>query len=153
MLKLRTTIVVIATACAAVLGGCGGVDGVELNGAVFDYLGVGSNSKKSEEARTSQRQGLVLPPNLERLPEPGSGATASAEAFPVNPEERKVAANAEADRAHAAYCEKALQKARIMKDLSPVVGPKGRCDKSVVDMINVDTPFTVDAGGPAARKP
>ncbi len=155
MLTFRTTIALAMLVCAAPLGGCGGVDGIELNGAVFDYLGVGSNTKKAEEARAADRQGLVLPPSLDRLPEPGSGvaATGSIEAFPVNPEERKVAANSAADRQHAEYCEKALQKARVMRDLSPVVGPKGRCERSIVDQVNVDTPFTVDAGGPAARKP
>ncbi len=155
MLNAKPLIAGVFLALSALLGGCGGIDGVELNGSVFDYLGVGSNSQKAKEAKVAERQGLVLPPNLERLPEPGSGlaATGSIDAFPVDPEQRKVAAASEADRKHTEFCEKALQKARIMKDLSPVMGPKGRCDKSVLDIINVQSPVEVNVGGPATRKP
>lgn len=141
-------------ACALLAGGCSAGD-VELNGSLFDKLGVGSNSQTaSRNPQVAERQALVIPPDLERLPQPGSGAAEAqtAEAFPVNPESKRVAAASQAQRDHAAFCEKAIQKARAMRDQNPVMGPMGRCDGSILDSINVNSPIKVDAGGEAPTK-
>lgn len=140
-------------ACALLAGGCSAGD-VELNGSLFDKLGVGSNSQTANRnPQVAERQALVIPPDLERLPQPGSGAadSQSAEAFPVNPENKRVAAATQAKKDHAAYCEKALQKARAMRDQNIVMGPMGRCDGSILDNINVNSPIKVDASGEAPK--
>lgn len=65
--------------CSASLGGCGGLDGVELNGKIFDALGVGGDPfAKRPEPKTQARAPLVLPPDASKLPEPGSQPTAGA---------------------------------------------------------------------------
>ncbi len=152
--RLRGLFAAAAVALAAGLGGCSAGD-VELNGAVFDYLGVGAKSQNANNAKVPERQGLVLPPNLERLPEPGSGALAAQqgnEAMPVDPEQKRVAAATKAEAQHREYCERAMQKARMMKDLSPVNGPLGRCDSSILDQINVQSPVSMNTGSTNAAK-
>jgi hypothetical protein len=156
--RMRGAASALVLAFAGVAGGCSAGD-VELNGSVFDYLGVGSKSQNtSRDAKVAERQALVVPPNLERLPAPGSGEAESqiaTSALPVNPEQRRVAAATQAEKQHREICDKALIRAKVNKDLSPVTGPLGRCEASLLDQISVQSPISVDAGGPAApaRKP
>jgi hypothetical protein len=152
----RSFTVGLAVAAAALLAACSAGD-VELNGSVFDSLGVGSKSQTaSRDVKVPERHGLVLPPNPERLPEPGSGAAESqlaTAAMPIDPEQRRVAAASQQEAQHRAYCDKEMQKARINRDYRPVSGPLGRCDSSILDQLNVKSPINVDAGGPQVRKP
>jgi hypothetical protein len=154
--RMRGGTLALAFAFAATVGGCSAGD-VELNGSVFDMVGVGSKSQSaSRDVKVPARQALVLPPNPERLPEPGSGAAdaqLATGALPIDPEQRRVANASQAEVQHREYCEKALQKAKVNRDLSPVNGPLGRCDASILDMINVKSPVQINAGGPAAPKP
>ena len=84
-----------ALAGALALSGCGGV---ELQGKVFDYMGVSGDGTK-QDVRMSERAPLVVPPNLKTLPQPGTGpavATARPD-WPVDPErERKRVATEQA---------------------------------------------------------
>lgn len=121
---------------AALASGCG-MEGVELNGAVFDYLGVTEAAQsKAREPKVAERQGVVLPPQLDRLPEPGAApAPALAhEAWPDDPEQRTVAAAASLDRQHDEFCRDALWKAHVQSGLSPppIKGPKGLCNPSIL---------------------
>jgi len=153
--RMRGATLALGFAFAAALGGCSAGD-VELNGSVFDMVGVGAKSQTaSRDVKVPERQGLVLPPNPERLPAPGSGAADAQQALgamPIDPEQRRLANASQAEAQHRAYCEKAMQQARVNRDLSPVKGPLGRCDSTVLDMINVKSPVQVNAGGPAAPK-
>lgn len=64
---------------AAALGGCAGGDGVELNGKIFEAIGIaGDPFAKRPEPKTQARAPLVLPPDSTKLPEPGSQSTAGA---------------------------------------------------------------------------
>jgi len=124
-------------------GGCGGggiagFDGIELQGGVFDSLGIGTNSEKKEKnPQVAARPGLVLPPDPSRLPQPGEVtpeqlAVAGDQAWPVDPEQNKARAKAEAQKRHDEFCEKALRDARLTnKDPESVVGPNGSCKKSI----------------------
>jgi hypothetical protein len=126
--------VVLSTAA---LGGCGGIDGVELNGGIFDMMGVGTNSARSAEPVVPQRAGLVLPPQREVLPQPGSGIETAAvpnAQWPVDPEERKRQQSAEVRKQHDAYCAREIQRRRAMGDNSSIEGPLGRCDPSILRM-------------------
>ena len=104
-------------ACAAVvvtvtltLGAC--VDGLQLEGKVFDWMGISSSAldaKKSEPKMTA-RAPLVVPPNVTRLPEPGSGKPADADLAALkDPELKKQAAAKERERLHLAYCRGEIQ--------------------------------------------
>ncbi|MGH6815146.1 MAG: hypothetical protein ACREC6_05535 [Hyphomicrobiaceae bacterium] len=127
------TPIVLAAGLAMLVQGCGGIDGVDLNGGVFDYLGVSSKSQtQRKEPQVGERPGLVVPPRADRLPEPGSAAAAAkAESWPEDPEERRVRAASEAERRHAAFCEKALYEAKVRRDDSPIRGPNGMCNPSI----------------------
>ena len=67
--RMRAFLTASVFTVAAALAGCSAGD-VELNGSVFDTLGIGSKSANANTAKVPERQGLVLPPNLDRLPEP-----------------------------------------------------------------------------------
>jgi hypothetical protein len=106
-LRLISTAAVVASVVA--LSGC--ADGVELNGKLFDLMGVSSSSQETRrDPRMADRPPLVVPPSVTRLPEPGSGKAASEDVAALNdPEQRKVAAAKERERLHLAYCRGDLQ--------------------------------------------
>ncbi|MGH6865817.1 MAG: hypothetical protein ACREDO_06560 [Methyloceanibacter sp.] len=74
-----------ALVCALTLSGCGG--GVELEGKVFDYMGI-SGSRQEADVRMGERAPLMLPPNLGNLPQPGTGAAVATarQDWPDDPE-------------------------------------------------------------------
>jgi hypothetical protein len=57
------------------LGGCGGI---EFQGAVFDWVGLSGTGTKGD-VRMSERAPLLVPPNISRLPAPGSPPIARAD--------------------------------------------------------------------------
>lgn len=148
--------VAAALALSALLSGCGGVDGVELNGAVFDYLGVsGSSQAKKGEPRVAARSGLVLPPDLEKLPEPGSAEAGAQpqEAWPVDADQKRVADTAALDRKHDEFCRDALWKAKVRGATEELIqGPKGPCNPSVFrSLTGKEIPTGSGAPPPATR--
>ena len=73
---------------AGLLAGC--ADGVELNGKVFDLLGVSSQAAK-REAKLAERAPLVVPPS-NKLPPPGAARTAPPDpAWPVDADAQRIA--------------------------------------------------------------
>jgi hypothetical protein len=121
----------IATLAVA-LTGCGGVDGVELNGKIFDALGVSTSSLGPRpEPKLEQRSPLVLPPDPNKLPEPGGGqAPAVADAsWPKDRDQLKKASADEAQRKQEEYCRDGNWKEKAMKDeaAAQAGGPYGSC--------------------------
>jgi hypothetical protein len=122
-----------AVASALSLTGCGGVDGIELNGKLFDMLGVSPAALESRNAepKMADRAPLVVPPNTKRLPEPGSGQTSSSDVAALNdPELRKQAAAKERERLHLAYCRGEIQwkdKVRDPEQTGAYRSPYGPC--------------------------
>jgi len=120
------------------LGGCS--DGLEVNGKVFDWLGVSTSAveQAKREPQVAARTPLVLPPNSARLPEPGSGQDGSASlASLADPEAKKAAAAKERERLHLAYCRGEMQwKDRVYKpgDTGANRSPYGPCPSLVGDM-------------------
>ena len=57
------------------LAGCGGI---EFEGKLFDYAGLTGSSQKGDP-RMTERAPLIIPPNTNRLPSPGSPAIARAD--------------------------------------------------------------------------
>jgi hypothetical protein len=146
--KLRTTAVALGMCSALAVGGCGlaGIDGVELQGGVFDALGVSNSNKvKTADVKVPARPGLVIPPTDERLPNPNAPqpqATAAApaaggESWPLDPEANKAARDAELDRRHKEYCEREIRNAELRGDPSAVIiGPKGNCRSSIFGSVS-----------------
>jgi hypothetical protein len=107
---IRTRVLtVLALAPALGLASCGGIDGVQFEGKIFDVLGV-SGSEQRREPKLADRAPLVVPPNTTKLPEPGSGKTSSDDLAALNdPELKKQAAAKDRERLHLAYCRGEIQ--------------------------------------------
>lgn len=113
------------------LSGCG--SDTELNGKIFDLMGVSSAAQAASksEPKMAARTGLVLPPDAARLPEPGSGndeAATAAIAVVDDPDRKRIMAASERARLHKAYCSGEMnwkEKARD-KDYIPK-SPYGPC--------------------------
>jgi hypothetical protein len=111
------------------LSGC--ADGIDLNGKIFDVMGISKSAQdaKRTEPKLADRAPLVMPPNSQRLPEPGSGVEPTNIAFPDDPEQRKNREAKERERLHLAYCRGEIQwKERALnKDSGAPVSPYGPC--------------------------
>src|SRR6185437_2020124 len=68
---IKAALFVLLGASLAMVSGCG-VDDVQLNGKVFDMVGLNGSGAKSGEPKLAVRQPLVVPPGLDSLPPPGS---------------------------------------------------------------------------------
>ena len=128
--RLKPVMLGLGLAGSLFIGGCGGVDGVELNGGIFDALGLSGSGEKvsNKDLKVAARPGLVLPPEQTNLPQPQTGNPfAEAESWPVDPEDRKAGAKAALAKKHAEYCEVALRNARLKGETGVVTGPQGNC--------------------------
>ena len=109
MLKLasisRKPLSVVVLACA--LGACSGADsGVELNGKLFDVVGLsGVGGKRSGEPRLAERAPLVPPPRTDALPAPGGvSPQPSHMAWPDDPDRKRQAQAAAQEKDWKKYC-------------------------------------------------
>ena len=100
----------VATACA-LIAACSPGD-VELNGKLFDAMGVSSNSVAASKVdpKVPQRAPLVVPPSTASLPPPGSGTAVVAaapqdQAWPTDPDQQQAAALAAKQAEQKQYCE------------------------------------------------
>lgn len=121
-----------AFAATLVLGGCS--DGLEVNGKLFDWMGVSTAAmqQSKREPQVAARAPLVLPPNSNRLPAPGSEQEQDPAAFAAldDPDRKKAAAAKERERLHLAYCRGEMQwKERVHNkdDTSGNRSPYGPC--------------------------
>ena len=134
IVQLATAAVLGATLA---LGGC--ADSLDVNGKIFDWMGVSTAAmeKKQREPQLAARTPLVLPPNTERLPEPGSGQTSSSDVAALNdPETVKARKAKEREAEHLAYCRGDAQwKDKVAKgeNAGPNRSPYGPCP-SVFDV-------------------
>ncbi len=130
--RLRGLGFAAALAASLAVAGCG-TDDVELNGKIFDALGVsGSQKNRSDEPKVAARNGLVVPPNTGSLPPPGSGRDVSSEAdlaFIDDPDRKRAIDQTELARRQAEYCKVhyELPKARGDSAADDAVGPAGPC--------------------------
>jgi hypothetical protein len=113
MLSLHPNRTVLAVAMLALWAiGLGGCDSVALEGKMFDWMGISGSAldEKRRDPKMAERAPLVVPPNVARLPEPGSGKTGSDDVAALNdPELKKQAAAKERERLHLAYCRGEIQ--------------------------------------------
>ena len=116
-----------AVGSALLLSGC--ADGIDLNGKMFDMMGISPSAQDARrfEPQVAERAPLVMPPDSNRLPQPGSGQAPVVEtAWPDDPEARKAREAKERERLHMAYCrgdvqwkEKALNRESVGAPRSP----------------------------------
>lgn len=113
------------------LSGC--ADGLDLNGKVFDMMGVSPAAQAARrfEPKLADRAPLVVPPDVSRLPAPGSEATPAPTqtAWPDDPEQRKVREAKERERLHLAYCsgDKQWKDRALNRDSNAPRSPYGPC--------------------------
>ena len=121
-----------AVGSALLLAGCAD-SGIDLNGKVFDYLGISPAAQEARrfEPQVAERAPLVMPPDSKALPQQGSGqAPPSQFAWPDDPDQRKVREAKERERLHMAYCRGEIQwkeKALNKQDISAPQSPYGPC--------------------------
>jgi len=84
-----------AAGCAVVLGlaGCSGSDmGIEMNGKIFDAVGLSGQAKKASEPKLAERGPLVPPPRTDQLPSPDSAVASTGHmAWPNDPDKKRAA--------------------------------------------------------------
>jgi hypothetical protein len=117
----------VLSVCFA-LSGC--ADGLELNGKIFDVLGVSAaaQAQAKAEPKMATRSGLVLPPDSSRLPPPGTGDEPASLAALNDPETVKAQAAVERARLHKAYCSGDLSWKQQLKEPSVLpTSPYGSC--------------------------
>lgn len=121
---------------ALVLAGCSAGD-VEFNGKIFNALGV-NNTSAPKTPKLAERSGLVVPPSMEKLPEPGSGQTPDLALVDVkDPDAQKKTSQVELQRQQTAYCKEHYELAKMRGDISAdnAKGPLGPCRGSVFTSI------------------
>jgi hypothetical protein len=136
--KLAATLVCMS---AAALAGCGlGVDDVQLNGKLFDAVGLNNKAERAEP-KLKERSAIVMPPNVAALPEPGVNpdrdiATGSIAEVRDHDEVRQVT-KADLERKQAEYCKKHYDDAKAHgdNDVDLAEGPLGPCRGSIFSAI------------------
>lgn len=127
----------VAVCCALALGGCA-ADEVELNGKIFDAMGLNAKSKTTEP-KLAARAPLVMPPNPERVPEPGLPPEGQATDLAAlqDPDTTAKTSRAELERQQAEYCKKNYEfaKAHGDNDADLATGPLGPCKGSILTAI------------------
>jgi len=128
---------IAAISCALLFAGCSG-DDIELNGKIFDAVGL-NNKTKSAEPKLAARAPLVMPPSMDRVPEPGQPVESVAPevAALADPDVVAKTSKAELERQQAEYCKKnyELAKAHGDNDADLASGPLGPCRGSIFSVI------------------
>lgn len=129
---------VVAVAAVVALAGCG-MDDIQLNGKIFDAVGMNNTGSVKKEATVRERSPLVVPPGLDKLPEPGtSGATQAAGIAEIKDyDAAKQTTKADLERQQAAYCKVHYEQAKAhgSADADSAAGPLGSCRGSVFSAI------------------
>ncbi len=123
---------------ALLLAGCGGIDGVQLNGKVFDAMGLNGASGPTGDPKMAVRQPLVVPPGLDSLPPPGSGKVDQPSLAEIqDPDKKKQVSQAELEQQQAEYCRKNYDEAQMRGDSSAdsASGPLGSCHPSIFSAV------------------
>ncbi len=136
--RRKPCLALCAAVGALVLGGCS-MDDIEFNGGVFDALGV-NKAAKGADPKLAARTPLVVPPDTQRLPAPGTpGEAQLADVSPLINDPDRVAkvSQAELARQQQEFCAKNYDPAVAAGDASAdgLEGPLGRCTKSLLTAI------------------
>ena len=141
-------------ACAALLGGCGGV---ELEGKVFDYAGLsGKVGGPKADPTMSARAPLMVPPNTQSLPAPTEtrSVAASRQDWPDDPEKVRVR-EVEQQKAVVAKAEAAAEPLNAYAGRETLLdklfqgGKKKRIEEPVPDVPEPDASDVIPGSRPA----
>lgn len=117
-----------------VLAGCS-ADDVQFEGKIFDAIGM-NNPTQQSEPKMKARAPLVVPPNLNRIPEPGTPPESlSSDLAALNdPDQMKKASHAALERQQAEYCKVHYEQAKARGDSNADLasGPLGECRTSAI---------------------
>lgn len=133
------TRIVFAVCVGVAMGGCS-MDDVELNGGVFDSLGIGGNQPKAAEPKLAARTPLIVPPSTASLPAPGAPPEALQSDVTVaidDPDRKAIVSEAEKQKQQDDYCRKNYDPARAAGDASAasIEGPLGPCRPSILTAV------------------
>jgi hypothetical protein len=137
-----------AVASAILLSGCADT-GIDLNGKVFDMMGLSpaAQASKKTEPKMAERAPPVMPPDFSKLPQPGSGqAPVTQAAWPDDPEQRKVIALQEREKLHLAYCRGDMQWKERALDTNSIHTPRspyGPCP-TILGGVTVNSPISIN---------
>jgi hypothetical protein len=129
----RRATVLASAAFAASVAGCSAGD-VELNGKVFDAMGMTAGKQSGKDPKMAARAPIVLPPSLDKLPEPGEATETASIPEVKDADEQKVVRKAELEREHAEYCKVHYEQAKQRGDVAGAEvakGPLGECRPSI----------------------
>jgi hypothetical protein len=129
----------MAAALGLAVGGCS-MDDVELNGGIFNAMGINNAQSKSAEPKLAERTPLVVPPTTQKLPQPGVPLEAQAVdvTASINDPDRMAEVNQEElQRQQDEYCQKNYELAKAHGDNNAdlVTGPLGPCRNSVLSAV------------------
>jgi len=134
----KRVVLVIAFGLALGAAGCS-MDDVQFNGGVFDAVGLSDAARtKSSEPKLAERAPLVVPPTLDKLPQPGQQPPEPAQIAGINdPDAAKSASQEELQHRQAEYCEIHYEEPKRRGDDSAdsAVGPLGPCRPSVLTAV------------------
>lgn len=131
---IKAALFALLGASLATVSGCG-VDDVQLNGKVFDVVGLSGSGAKSKEPKMAVRQPLVVPPGLDSLPPPGSEKGAEPSLADIqDPDKLKKVSEADKQKQQDDYCKANYDTAVARGDSSAdsIVGPLGPCHPSIL---------------------
>ncbi len=119
--------------------GCG-LDDIQLNGKIFDAVGMNNTGSVKKEVKVRERQPLIVPPGLEQLPQPGTGATAAQanDIQGVQDHDAKRQVNqAQLEKQQADYCKVNYEQATAHGDNNADLasGPLGPCRGSALSAV------------------
>lgn len=132
-------LLVAVGALALPLAACSPGD-VQLNGKVFDAIGglVGAGGP-NEQVKMAPRPGLVIPPSVDNLPQPGEQSVPDGQLAEIKDYDRsKKLDKSELEAKQKAYCKEhyELPKLRGDQSVDTVVGPLGPCRPSAMGLVN-----------------
>ncbi|WP_045835250.1 hypothetical protein [Hyphomicrobium sp. 99] len=139
----------LSIALSLFLAGCGGFDGVQLNGKVFDAMGLNGDGAPKGDPKMAARQPLVVPPGLEALPPPGSGKVEQPSLAEIqDPDKKLKVSQADLEKQQADYCKKNYEEAQFRGDSSAdsASGPLGSCKPSIFNAVKKWTTGSTNSG-------
>ncbi|MEQ8825106.1 MAG: hypothetical protein RIC14_12095 [Filomicrobium sp.] len=131
---------VVFVAVAALLVAACSPGEVQLEGKLFELAGLNQTSKRSAAPKMKARSGLVVPPDLQKLPDPNQPVAAAPESDLLaainDPDRVAVKDRATLEREQAEACkEYELEKMRGNQEADQISGPLGSCRQSVLTAI------------------
>lgn len=143
VLKNRSKLARFGAALAAALAvsACG-ADDIQLNGKIFDAVGMNTGSVKNADPQLRGRAPLVVPPGLQAgvLPEPGSGKAQAPNltAEVQDHDTKRQASKSDLERQQAEYCKVHYEQPKARGDASAdsAEGPLGSCRGSVFSAVS-----------------